>query len=126
LSPPARSPWPASLGRRVPPAQTDRGVSTEVAAFATYLLGALCRSDAELAIGLAVVMVGLLAAKAPIHPFAREIINAEELDDALRFFVIAFVISRYSGTARSAPTAFSTRPRLSLLVVVLTGIGWVG
>jgi uncharacterized membrane protein (DUF4010 family) len=107
-------------------AQADRGVTTEAAALATYLLGALCRSDAEVAIGLAVTMAVLLSAKGPIHRFAREIVTASELEDALRFFVVAFVVLPLLPDRKVGPYGVLNPAKIWLLVVVLTGIGWAG
>ena len=107
-------------------ANADRGVTTEAAALATYLLGALCQTDAELAVGLAVIMAVLLAAKGPIHRLAREIITAAELEDALRFFVIAFVVLPLLPDRKVGPYGVLNPAKIWLLVVVLTGIGWAG
>jgi uncharacterized membrane protein (DUF4010 family) len=107
-------------------AGSDRGTTTEMAAFATYLLGALARTDAELAIGLAVVMAVLLAAKGPIHRFARQIITQTEIEDALRFFVIAFVVLPLLPDRKAGPYGALNPAKIWVLVVALTGIGWVG
>jgi uncharacterized membrane protein (DUF4010 family) len=107
-------------------ARADRGTTTEMAAFATYLLGALVRSDAELAIGLAVVMTVLLAAKGAIHHLAREVVTQTELEDALRFFVIAFVVLPLLPNHDVGPYGALNPANIWLLVVAVTGIGWAG
>jgi uncharacterized membrane protein (DUF4010 family) len=107
-------------------AKADRGSTTEAAAFATYLLGALLRSDAEVAVGLAVVMAVLLAAKGPIHHLAREVVTATEVQDALRFFVIAFVVLPLLPDRKVGPYGVLNPSRIWLLVVAITGIGWLG
>ena len=73
-------------------AERHLGATTEVAAFATYLLGAILLDDATLAVLLAVVMVVLLLARGPVHRFADEVLTRTEVEDAVRFFVIAFVV----------------------------------
>ena len=70
----------------------DPGATTEIAAFAAYLLGALAYSRPALAVGLAVVVALLLVSKTRIHRFAREIVSEVELEDAIKFFVVAFVV----------------------------------
>jgi uncharacterized membrane protein (DUF4010 family) len=107
-------------------ARTDRGTTTEAAGLTTYLLGALLWHNAELAIGLAVVMVVLLAAKAPLHHLSREVMTKTELDDALRFFVIAFVVLPVVPDRNVGPYGVLNPSRIWLLVVALTGINWAG
>ena len=107
-------------------ANADRGITTEAAALATFLLGALVRSDAELAVGLAVIMAVLLAAKGPIHRLAREIITNTEVEDALRFFVIALVVLPLLPDRKAGPYGVLNPFKIWLLVVALTGLGWAG
>lgn len=107
-------------------AHEDRGVTTESAALATFLLGALVHHDAQLAVGLAVVLATLLAAKGPIHRFAREIVSKVEVEDALRFFVVAFVVLPLVPDRQVGPYGVLNPFKIWLLVVTLTGIGWVG
>lgn len=107
-------------------AEADRGTTTELAAVATFLLGALMTVDAALAVGLAVVMTVLLAAKGPIHRLARELLTGQEVEDALRFFVIAFVLLPLLPDRPMGPYGALNPSRVWLLVVTLTGIGWIG
>lgn len=109
---------------RTPP--EGRGGTTETAALATYLLGALTWTKPELAVGLAVLMVVLLISKQPIHRLSRELITKEELEDALRFFVIAFVILPLLPNREAGPYGVLNPHRIWFLVVALTGIGSVG
>lgn len=107
-------------------ARVDRGLTTEAAALATYLLGALAREHASLAVGAAVVMASVLAAKGPIHRFAREIVSPVEVQDALRFLVVAFVVLPLVPDRHVGPYGVLNPFKIWLLVVTLTGIGWVG
>jgi len=86
----------------------------------------LLRHNAELAIGLAVVMVVLLAAKAPLHHLSREVMTKTELDDALRYFVIAFVVLPVVPDRNVGPYGMLNPSRIWVLVVALTGINWAG
>ncbi len=72
--------------------QDPGGTTTEIAAFAAYLLGALAFTRPARAVALAVIATLLLLSKSRIHRFAREIISEIELEDAIKFFVVAFVI----------------------------------
>lgn len=107
-------------------AHADLGVTTESAALATFFLGALVRDHAALAVGAAVVMATVLAAKGPIHRFSREIVSAVEMTDALRFLVAAFVLLPLVPDRALGPYGALNPFKIWLLVVTLTGIGWAG
>lgn len=107
-------------------AQADLGITTEVAAVATYFLGALVAAHATLAVGAAVMMATVLALKGPIHRFSREIISAVEVTDALRFLVAAFVLLPLVPDRALGPYGALNPFKIWLLVVILTGIGWAG
>ena len=104
----------------------DPGTTTEIAALVTYLLGALAYARPALAVALAVVVVGLLVSKNRIHRFAREIVSEVELEDAIKFFVVAFVILPLLPDRALGPYGVLNPARVWLLVVLLTGIGWAG
>lgn len=104
----------------------DPGTTTEIAALVAYLLGALAYSRPAMAGALAVVVAGLLLSKSRIHRFAREIVNEVELEDAIKFFVVAFVILPLLPDRALGPYGVLNPATVWLLVVLLTGIGWVG
>lgn len=104
----------------------DPGTTTEVAAIVAYLLGASTWTRPALAVGLAVVVVGLLVSKGRLHHFAREVVTEVEVDDAVKFFVVAFVILPLLPNEDLGPYGVLNPARVWLLVVLLTGIGWVG
>ena len=105
---------------------TDTGTTTEVAAVVAYLLGVLAWQHAALAVGLAVVVVALLVSKDRLHHFARDIVTEIELEDALKFFVVAFVVLPLLPNQDLGPYGVLNPAKVWLLVVLLTGIGWVG
>lgn len=104
----------------------DPGTTTEIAAVGAYLLGALAYTRPALAVALAVVVAVLLLSKAHIHRFVREIVSEIELEDAIKFFVVAFVILPLLPDRDIGPYGILNPARLWLLVVLLTGIGWLG
>lgn len=104
----------------------DPGTTTEIAAVVAYLLGALAYTHPALAVALAVVVAGLLVSKSRIHRFAREIVSEVELEDAIKFFVVAFVILPLLPDQQLGPYGVLNPAKIWLLVVLLTGIGWVG
>ena len=75
---------------------------------------------------LAVVVVVLLVSKARIHHFARDVISEVELEDAIKFFVVAFVILPVLPNRPIGPYGVLNPSQVWMLVVLLTGIGWVG
>ncbi len=104
----------------------DPGTTTEIAAVVTYLLGALAYTRPALAVALAVVVVVLLVSKTRIHRFARDIVSEVELEDAIKFFVVAFVILPLLPDQQIGPYGVLNPAKVWLLVVLLTGIGWLG
>ncbi len=104
----------------------DPGTTTEIAALVTYLLGALAYSQTVLAVALAVVVAGLLVSKGRIHRFARDIVTEVEMDDAIKFFVVAFVVLPLLPDQSMGPYGVLNPAKVWLLVVLLTGIGWLG
>jgi uncharacterized membrane protein (DUF4010 family) len=106
--------------------EDDPGTTTEIAGLVAYLLGALAYTHTAEAVALAVVVAGVLVSKAHIHRFVREIVSEVELEDAIRFFVVAFVILPLLPDRAIGPYGVLNPAKVWLLVVLLTGIGWVG
>jgi hypothetical protein len=106
--------------------EDDPGTTTEIAALAAYLLGALAYAQPAFAVALAVVVVALLLSKNRIHRFARDIVTEVELEDAVKFFVVAFVVLPLLPNRPMGPYGVLNPAKVWLLVVLLTGIGWLG
>lgn len=70
----------------------DPGLTTEVAMFAVYVLGALAMRAPVLSASLAVVVALLLALKAHLHVLSREILSAQELRDGLLLIASALIV----------------------------------
>ena len=104
----------------------DPGTTTEVAAMAVFLLGVLCVTDPRLAAAVAITFMVLLAGKARIHTFARDVVTDVEIDDAVKFLVIAFVILPLLPDRDVGPYGALNPSHIWLIVVTLTGISWVG
>lgn len=104
----------------------DPGTTTEIAGLVAYLLGALAYTKPALAVALAVIVTLLLVSKTKIHRFARETVSEIELEDAIRFFVVAFVILPLLPDRQIGPYGVLNPAKVWLLVVLLTGIGWLG
>ncbi|WP_238374189.1 MgtC/SapB family protein [Methanothermobacter thermautotrophicus] len=70
----------------------DIGVTGEVAALVTFLLGAMCVAyDYRLAVMLSIIVTAILALKRYIHVAVRRI-SEREMIDTIKFLIIAFVI----------------------------------
>ena len=104
----------------------DPGTTTEVAAMATFLLGVLSYHDSALAAALAIGIVALLMSKDRLHRFVSDVLSDVEMEDALKFLVGAFVILPLLPRRGVGPYGVLNPSRIWLLVVVLTGISWVG
>ena len=104
----------------------DPGTTTEVALLATYLFGAMTVDHAPLAAALAILVTVLLRSKGTIHAFAREVVTDTELEDALKFLVLAFVVLPLLPDEDIGPYGALNPHRIWLIVVTLTGISWVG
>ncbi|BBX71392.1 MgtC/SapB family protein [Mycolicibacterium psychrotolerans] len=104
----------------------DPGTTTALAALTAYVLGALAFSRPVLAVALAVIVAGLLVSKTRIHRFARDIVSEVELEDAIKFLAVAFVILPLLPDRALGPYGVLNPAKVWLLVVLLTGIGWLG
>ncbi|MBX7455433.1 DUF4010 domain-containing protein [Mycolicibacterium sp. 3033] len=104
----------------------DPGTTTAIAALLAYMLGALSFTRPTVAVALAVIVAGLLVSKASIHRFARQIISEIEIEDAIKFLVVAFVILPLVPDRPLGPYGVLNPEKIWLLVVLLTGIGWLG
>ena len=104
----------------------DPGTTTEVAFLVAYLLGALAESRAPLAVAIAVIVTVLLLAKTQIHSFARDVVTEVELEDAVKFAVVAFVVLPLLPDTDLGPYGVLNPHQIWLLVIAFTGISWAG
>lgn len=105
---------------------TDPGMTSEVALLTTAALGALAGRHAAIAVGAAVAMVVMLSSKESLHRFLRETVTERERIDAIKFFVAAFVVLPLLPRESFGPADVLSPQRIWLLVVLITGIGWLG
>lgn len=73
-------------------ADKDAGLTSEFALLITVLLGALTLTRAEVATGVATVVVLLLYCKAFLHRVVCSVLHQQELDDALILAVSALIV----------------------------------
>lgn len=97
----------------------DPGVTTEIALLLAYLIGALCTWSVPLAAGAAVGVTGLLAARTPMHRFARDWLQAGELRDGLILCALALIAVPLLPDRALWGPALNPRTIATLLVLLL-------
>ena len=104
----------------------DSGNTTEFAAIATFLLGSLCYHEHALAAGVAIGVAVILASKARLHVFVRDVVTDRELEDVLKFAVIAFVVLPLLPDHGVGPYKVLNPSHIWRIVVILNAISWIG
>ena len=105
---------------------SEAGSTTEVAALATYLLGALAHQRAGLAVAVGIILVGILMSKDQVHHLISDVVTDEEATDAVKFLVVAFVVLPLLPDRDMGPYGVLNPFRIWMLVVAIVGIGWIG
>ncbi|WP_086664215.1 MgtC/SapB family protein [Lentzea kentuckyensis] len=105
---------------------SEPGATTEIAAIVTFLLGALAWHRPELAVPMGVAAAALLAAKRPLHRFARKVVSDQDVRDAMILFVVAFVVLPLLPNRPLGPYGVLNPARVWWLVIAVTVIGWAG
>jgi uncharacterized membrane protein (DUF4010 family) len=106
--------------------QNHRGLTSEFTAIVCFLLGALCWTDARLAVSVASIIALLLESKQWTRKLVRETVTGPEVVDAARWFVLAFVILPLVPDRPLGPGGLVNPARVWELVVLLTAVGWFG
>ncbi len=105
---------------------TDRGMTTEVAALVTFLLGALVAAGrTEAAVACGVIVAVLLSVKPALLRWVERI-TTEDIYTTLKFAVITFVVlpilpNRYYGPLQ----AFNPH-EVWIMVVLISGVSFLG
>lgn len=111
-----------SGGRR----EASHGTTTAATALAGYLLGALVVEDAALAVALAALLALVLESKPWLRRAVREVVSPAEVEDAVRWFVLAFVVLPLVPDEPVGPSGAIVPSRVWELLLLLSGIGWLG
>ncbi|HET9693936.1 MAG TPA: MgtC/SapB family protein [Steroidobacteraceae bacterium] len=102
------------------------GQTTEVAALATFLLGAVAaHGERELAAGLGVAVAAILAYKQPLHGFVEKL-GPDDVYAALRLLVATFIILPILPDEPLDPWGALNPQSLWLLVLLISGLSLVG
>lgn len=107
------------------------GITTEMAAVATFCLGFLTATPSSplgstLAIGTAIVVVVFLEAKRTLHKLIRETITEREFNDTLRFLAIIFIIYPILPEGAFGPYQFFVPRTIWLFVILVSSISYAG
>jgi uncharacterized membrane protein (DUF4010 family) len=104
----------------------ETGITTEVAVMLTFLFGALVMIEQGIvAIALAVITALLLAMKGRIHGVIRQM-STEDLRVTLQFALVAAVILPLLPNRTIDPLGLVNPFQIWLVVVLVSGIGFVG
>ena len=107
------------------------GITTEMAAVATFCLGYLASAPGlsfgpTLAVGLTVAITILLEAKRALHHFIRETITEQEFTDTLRFLAIIFIIYPVLPAGGVGPQGAFVPRQVWLFVILVSSVSYVG
>ncbi|MDH5332205.1 MAG: MgtC/SapB family protein [Aquincola sp.] len=102
------------------------GLTTEIAAVATFLLGALATlGQRELAVGIGVIVAAVLAYKQPLHGFVGKL-GGDDVYAVLRLLIATFIILPILPNATIDPWDALNPQSLWLLALLIAGLSLVG
>jgi len=102
------------------------GQTTETAAIATFLLGAVATlGQRELAVGLGVTVAAVLAYKDPLHGFVEKL-GSDDVYAVLRLLIATFIILPLLPDRPLDPYEALNPQSLWLLVLLISGLSLVG
>lgn len=103
------------------------GVTTELAALATFLLGYLCLTKwRPLAMLLGIVLAMLLAEKEELKAFSLKTISHGEFRDTLKFLALIFVIHPLLPQGGYGPFEFFEPRKIWFFVILVSGVSYTG
>jgi uncharacterized membrane protein (DUF4010 family) len=105
---------------------TDRGMTTEVAALLTFLLGALVATgEVETAVAVGVIVAVLLSAKPALLRWVERI-TTEDIYTTLKFAVITFVVLPILPNHHYGPLQAFNPHEIWIMVVLISGVSFLG
>lgn len=107
------------------------GITTELAALATFCLAVLATTPARpasatLAVGAAIVVVVFLEAKRSLHRLIRETITEAEFNDTIWFLAIIFIVYPALPEGDFGPYAAFNPRSIWFFVILVSSISFVG
>ena len=106
------------------------GITTEIAAVATFFLGYLAATTRVpdgmlLAVALTVIVIFVLAAKTALHVFVRKTITAAEFNDTVRFLALVFVIYPVLPNEPIGPYDFFDARKVWMFVILVCSVSYL-
>ena len=103
------------------------GITTELAALMTFLLGYLCLTDGRvIGISMGIVLAVILTTKEQVHRFALETISGREYADTLKFLALIFVIYPLLPAGGFGPFHFFEPTKIWKFVILVASVSYVG
>jgi uncharacterized membrane protein (DUF4010 family) len=103
------------------------GITTELAAIATFVLAALCLgADRQFGAGLGIVLAMILAERDQLRRFVLEGISDQEYIDTLSFLGLIFIIYPLLPKGTYGPFGFFDPRKIWLFVILVSGVSYVG
>jgi uncharacterized membrane protein (DUF4010 family) len=106
------------------------GITTELAALATFLLALLASSEIRMggpiAIGVTILIVMFLETKHRLQQFLRETITAPEFNATLGFLTVVLVIYPLLPSGTFGPYAFFSPRQVWMFVILISSISYIG
>jgi len=103
------------------------GITTELAAAATFALAGLClTSDRQFGAGLGIVLALILAERDQLRHFVRDAISDREYIDTLSFLGLIFIIYPLLPAGSYGPFGFFEPRKIWLFVILVSGVSYVG
>jgi uncharacterized membrane protein (DUF4010 family) len=107
-------------------ANTDPGMTGEIAIVLTFVLGGLARGQGVIASALGVVVAILLYVKKPLQHFTRDLISDHELEDVLMLCAAAVVVWPLLPQQPIDPWGLLDFNTVWRLVVLVMAVGMLG
>lgn len=106
--------------------ERDRGMTTEVAALITFLIGVLVAlQKTEVSVALAVVVAALLSAKPAFRTWVDRL-TPEDIYTTLKFAVVAFVVFPILPNRPYGPLGTLNPHEIWIMVVLISGVSFLG
>ncbi len=103
------------------------GITTELAAAATFVLAGLClTADRQFGAGLGIVLALILAERDQLRRFVRDGISDREYIDTLSFLGLIFIIYPLLPAGSYGPFGFFEPRKIWLFVILVSGVSYVG
>ncbi len=104
----------------------DPGLTTEVAMFVTFLIGALAITMPKLAAALGVTVALMLALRTRLHRLSKQILSPQELHDALLLIAAALIVLPLLPNQTIDPWNVINPHKLWRLIVLMMSINALG